>query len=413
MTIENDDLLQRFRDLEIENKRLEKELQKNREKVSNSEKLKSAFLANMSHAIRTPMNAIIGFSELIGMENISPTKKTEYTRIINEKGHQLQALIDDIIEISKIESGKFELNFNQISLDEFLHELFSSVLQKKLKDGKDQVELILEKNSSSEFGEINTDPGRLQQILQNLLSYSVRNTSKGCIKFGYTIKDPKNIEFFVKDTSIGLSKEDQKIIFDYFWQFEDITHMRIAGTGLGLTIAKALTELLGGKISVTSELNTGTEFYFTLPIEKTGKVNRLIQSPVLISESRIDVNWKDRVILVVEDDRVNYQFIEALLERSQVQLLHAENGFQALELCKTIHKIDLILMDLKLPEKNGYEITKEIKAIRSEIPIIAQTAFPINEVREKCLSSGCEDVLSKPIEIELFMNVINRFILKE
>ena len=219
----------------------------------------------------------------------------------------------------------------------------------------------------------------------------------------------------MKDTSIGLNKEDQKLIFDYFWQFEDVIHQRISGTGLGLSISKALIELLGGKISVQSELNVGIEFYFTLPIEKGGKAAKLAATQRAVSEidmSKSDLYWKNKVILVVEDDSVNYQFIEALLEKSQVQLLHAENGSQALDLCKTIHKIDLILMDLKLPDKNGYEITKEIKSLRSDIPIIAQTAFPLNEVREKCLKSGCEDVVSKPVEIELFMNKINHYLSK-
>ena len=171
--------------------------------------------------------------------------------------------------------------------------------------------------------------------------------------------------------------------------------------------------MLGGKITLHSELNRGNEFIFTLPIEKPGKVN----NAHLISENKnksvldkLEPIWKDKVILVVEDDLVNYQFIEALLEKTQVQLLHAENGNQALELCKTISKIDLILMDIKLPEKNGYQITREIKAFRRDIPIVAQTAFSINEVKEKCLASGCDDIISKPVEIELFLTIVNKFL---
>ena len=167
----NDDNQQRLRDLESEIKRLEKELLKTREKAQSTEKLKSAFLANMSHAVRTPMNAIIGFSELIGMEGISTSKKQEFTRIINEKGHQLLSLIDDIIEISKIESGKLALSYTQVNIDEFLNEIFSATLNKKIKAGKDKVELVLEKNSQEEFGTIQTDPGRLQQIINNILSF--------------------------------------------------------------------------------------------------------------------------------------------------------------------------------------------------------------------------------------------------
>lgn len=401
------------RNWEAEIKRLEKELQKAKEKAQSSERLKSAFLANMSHAVRTPMNAIIGFSELIGIESIFPTKKNEYVKIINEKGHQLLTLIDDIIEISKIESGRLDLNYTQVNIDEFLNEIFSTILLRKIKLGKEQVEIILEKNSQEDFGMVQTDPGRLQQIINNILAFSLLNTSKGLIKFGYNIKDSKIIEFFISDTGIGLNKEDQKLLFDYFWEFEDITHQRIAENGLGLTIAKNLVEMLGGKISLTSELNKGNEFVFTIPLEKPGKVSKTSLLKEIKSTSKLEKLepiWKDKVILVVEDDDVNYQFIEALLEKTQVQLLHAEDGDQALELCKTISKIDLILMDIKLPEKNGYQITREIKAIRNDIPIVAQTAFSINEVKDKCLESGCEDIISKPIEIELFLSVVNKYL---
>jgi CheY-like chemotaxis protein len=407
----DNDPKQVIQELESEIKRLEKELNKTREIASRSDKLRSAFLANMSHAIRTPMNAIIGFSELIGMESIKSDTKRDYIRIINEKGHQLLFLIDDLIEISKLESGKIELSYTQMNLDEFMNEIYSSILQKKDKAGKGHIELIVEKNAQEDFGQILSDPGRIQQVLNNLLANSIRNTNKGSIKFGYSIKDPKTIEFFVFDTGVSLNKEDQKIIFDYFWQFEDIAHQHIADNGLALSIAKNLVELLGGKIWLNSEINQGNEFYFTLPIEKPGKADE-IKLPDAIPAAEISVlepNWKDKVILVVEDDSINYQFIEALFEKTQVQLLHAENGTQALELCKTINKIDLILMDIKLPEKNGYQITKEIKSFRN-IPIVAQTAFPINEVRSKCLDSGCEDVISKPLEIELFFKIINKYI---
>ncbi len=410
-----DDLKQRIHFLEQENKRLDKELQKTREQVLHSESFKSAFLANMSHAVRTPMNAIIGFSELIGMDGVSLNKKSEFIKIINEKGHQLLSLIDDIIEISKIDSGKIDFTFNNININEFLNEVYSSAFSKKIAAGKDQVDIILEKNSPEDVGLIYTDSGRLQQILNNILSFSLRNTNKGFIKFGYNIKDSKSIVFYVIDSGIGLGKDDLKLLFDYFWQFEDITHQRLVGIGLGLTISKILVELFGGKMWVNSEINKGTEFFFSIPVE--GSIRNLVQpdNPELIAKTdneKIEANWKDKVILVVEDDPVNYEFVEALMENYQVKLLHAENGEQALQLCKTINKIDLILMDIKLPEKNGYEITAEIKQFRNEIPIIALTAFSINEVREKCLKAGCEDVIAKPMEINSFIIKLNHYLSK-
>lgn len=413
--IKKDELINEFKEKIDDNeiKRLEKDLQKIKEKALSSEKLKSAFLANMSHAIRTPMNAIIGFSELINMETISPKKKEEYTKIINQKGHQLLTLIDDIIEISRIEAGKMEINYTIVDVEEFLNELFSSTFQRKIKAGKDQVELILQKNPAHEPLLIQTDSGRLQQIFHNILGYSIQNTLKGVIEFGYLIKDQKNIEFYIKDTGIGLNKEDQKLIFDYFWQFEDISHQRLSGIGLGLTIAKKILDQLGGKITLYSELNVGSQFNFTIPIDKPNK----LKSQELFGKTEplndtllIEPTWKDKVILVVEDDEINYQFIEALMEKTQAQLLHASDGAQALELCKNINKIDLILMDIKLPEKNGFQVTKEIKQIKNEIPIIAQTAFTINEIKDKCLEAGCIDIISKPIEIPLFFSIVNKYL---
>jgi signal transduction histidine kinase/CheY-like chemotaxis protein len=391
-------------------KKLEKELQKTKEKAQSSDRLKSAFLANMSHSVRTPMNAIIGFSELIAMETISPKRKEEYVKIINEKGHQLLAFIDDIIEISKIESGKLNINYSDINLDEFLNEIYSLTLQKKIKSGKDQVDLILRKNPEELAGTIQTDPGRLQEVFNNLLAFALQNTQKGYIEFGYSQLDPKTIEFFIQDTGIGLNKEDQKIIFDYFWQSEDVTHQRLSGIGLSITITKKIIELLNGKISLTSELNEGTAFTFTIPIEKPGKAKDHKQNAQQTALTTEPV-WKDKVLLIVEDDDINYQFIDALLEKTQVQIIRAENGLQALELVKTINKIDLILMDIKLPEKNGYEITKEIKELRKDIPIIAHTAFQMSEVKEKCLEAGCIDVITKPIEIPLFLSTVNKYLM--
>jgi len=393
-------------------KRLEKELQKTKEKAQSSDKLKTAFLANMSHTIRTPMNAIIGFSELIAMEHVTAKRKEEYIKIINEKGHQLLTIIDDLIEISKIEAGKFAISYSQINLDELLNEIFSHTFQQKIKAGKDQVELILQKIPGEESLTIQTDPGRLQQIFNNILKFAINNTLKGTIEFGYTLKEPKLVEFYIKDTGIGLSKEEQKLIFDFFWQFEDISHQRLSGIGLGLTLSKKIIDIFGGKIFITSELNAGTTFTFTLPIEKPSRIKsdlKLNVNETNISEN-LEPNWKDKVILIVEDDEINYQFIEALLEKTQAQLLHAMDGKQALELCKTINKIDLILMDIKLPEKSGFQVTKEIKQIRSEIPIIAHSAFTLSEIKDKCFEVGCVDVITKPMEIPLFFSTVNKYL---
>jgi signal transduction histidine kinase/CheY-like chemotaxis protein len=413
--LRKDELIQQLKNKneDIDIKRLEKELQKTKEKALNTDKLKSAFLSNMSHTIRTPMNAIIGFSELIAIENISPKRKDEYIKIINAKGHQLLGFIDDIIEISKIESGRFSLNITSVNPDEFLNEIFSQTFQRKIKAGKDQVELILHKQSISDELLLQTDPGRLQQILNNLLLLAIQNTSKGSIEFGYSIKENKIIEFFIKDTGVGYSKEEQKYLFDYFWHFDEVSNQHLTSIGLGLTVSKQIIELLGGKINVISEPNKGTTITFSLSLEKPGKTKTEKKDEIqgLNSDQEVlEPNWKNKVLLVVEDDEVNYQFIEALLEKTQVQLLHANDGHQALELCKSICKIDLILMDLKLPEKSGFQVTKEIKQIRADIPIIAHTAFAVSEIREKCFEAGCIDVITKPMEIPVFFAKVNKYL---
>ncbi len=394
-------------------KKLEKELTKSRVKLQKSEQFKSVFLANMSHEIRTPMNAIIGFSELINMEGISAEKRKDYSKIINQRGQQLLTLIDDIIETTKIESGRITLDYTWIELDEFMNDLFSMVFQQKLKEGKDNIELILQKQENGSGFQLYTDPGRLHQVVINLLYYFFKNTNKGNISFGYNLLENKEIEFFIQNSGTFFNVEEQKLLFEHFWKIEDTTHLKIKGAGLSLTISKSLIELFGGKITVQSDNQKGTTFIFRIPLILPDLQNNNIVESIFHEEQQItnlDPNWKNKVILVVEDDLINYQFIEALLEKTQVQLLHAENGLQALELCKNINKIDLILMDIKLPEKNGYEITKEIKSFRKDIPIIAQTAFSMNDVRERCFESGCNDIITKPVDIELFMSKLNKYL---
>jgi PAS domain S-box-containing protein len=393
-------------------KKTERELIKAKEKAEDSDRLKSAFLANMSHEIRTPMNAIIGFSELLNMEHITEEKKREYRIIINKKGNLLLTLIDDIIEISKFEAGQLNISKKLIDLDEIMNELYSSYLTKKLKEQRDNVELVLRRPGDDEAHMVVTDSGRLQQVVSNLLNNAFQYTMKGKIEFGYAVKDNKTIEFFVHDTGIGLTKDDQKLIFDRFWQVEETTIPKGRGYGLGLTISKSIVDLLGGKIWVESELEKGSSFYFTIPFEKDNRQARELSINPVESKDKIslDPNWKDKVVLVVEDDEINFSFIEAVLEKSQIQVLRADNGRQAIELCRSINKIDLILMDIKLPEMNGYDSTREIKKIRKEIPVIAQTAFSMKEDKKRCFDAGCDDFISKPIDIDLFMSKLSKFL---
>ena len=254
---------------------------------------------------------------------------------------------------------------------------------------------------------INTDPGRLQQVLHYLLDNAIKYTEKGYIQFGYELKDNKNLLFFVKDTGIGITKEAQKHLFNRFKQKEEAYDKHTTNKGLGLTIARSIVELLGGKIYVESTPSVGTCFSFTLPLNKIEK-----HTPQVVTENKLltNINWRNKIILIAEDDEVNYHFLEAVFADTQAQLIHVNNGSQAIEICRTIAKIDIILMDIKMPEKSGYEAIQEIKKFRKDIPIIVQTAYTQKEDKAKYQAAGCDDYISKPIDIELLIGKMGEFL---
>ncbi|MFP4059893.1 MAG: ATP-binding protein [Bacteroidota bacterium] len=390
-------------------KKNEEELIRARKKAEESDRLKTAFLANMSHEIRTPMNAIIGFSELLKIPDIDNRKKEEYAKIISNKGSLLLTLIDDIIEVAKFESGKLSINKTSCDINSLLEELRVIFDEKKKARNKENVLVKLYIPEKIEEP-VYTDPGRLQQVLTNLIDNALKFTERGYIEFGYEVKE-KYIQFFVKDTGIGIKKKDQKLIFNRFRQVEDTPSKRHGGSGLGLTISKGIVSLLGGKMWLESKFDEGSVFYFTLPLNKAEQpVEETYDN---IKETNTSYNWKDKVILVAEDEEVNYRFIEAILDDTEVQLLHAENGVQAIELCESINQIDLVLMDIKMPGLNGYDATRKIKSIRPELPVIAQTAFTMKEEKKKCLQAGCDDYISKPIDIKLLIEKINFFFISK
>jgi CheY-like chemotaxis protein len=254
---------------------------------------------------------------------------------------------------------------------------------------------------------ISTDPGRLQQVMANLISNSIKFTEKGYIEFGHQLPSDGKIEFFVKDTGIGLTKEQQKNIFSRFPD-EEMDIKKFESPGLGLTISKHLVKFLGGKIWVESESGKGSVFRFTIPYEQALPDHHEYSS--LEEEEYPRFEWKDKVILVVEDDEVSFRFLEAILQDSEAQILHAVNGFQAVELCRSISKIDLILMDIKMPEMDGLEATKQIRQFNKKIPIIAQTAFIMEIDPDKCLAVGCNACVAKPIDIRELLEKIHDFL---
>jgi two-component system sensor histidine kinase/response regulator len=315
-------------------------------------------------------------------------------------------MIDDLVELTKIESGKITIRKSPCNIDLLLSELQVVFNQYKVLQNKEHLDIRVSYPDSRGLI-LFTDPGRLQQLISHLINNSIKYTEKGWMEIGYRLVSEQRIEFFVKDTGIGLSRDLQKRIFGRVAE-EEFLPGKPEVPGLGLTISKNLIKLLGGKMWVESELGQGSTFYFTIPFEEVPETyHQLASEEEFVIPS---YTWKDKVILVVEDDEVNFKFIEAVLQDTAVNILHARNGIQAVELCKSISKIDLVLMDIKMPEMNGFQATRIIREFNRKIPIIAQTAFVPETELNKCLEAGCNDHIAKPIEIKEFFEKVDRFL---
>ena len=389
-------------DLNESNQRIleiNKELIRSKEKAEESDRLKSSFLANMSHEIRTPMNAITGFSELLRIPGLEHDTVNQYVEIINANSQQLLSIIDDIIDISRIEAGQVSVSNNKININKLLNEV--SCIFKPLANNKG-LDFIVECGLDDEKAMTITDETRLRQVLNNLLSNSIKFTTEGSIKLGYIFSN-NNFEFYVKDTGIGIAREHFEIIFERFRQVESGMSRKYGGTGLGLTIARMLAELLDGRIWLTSELGKGTTFYFSLPtLAVEDQFEAKIKEP-----PAIEYSWPEKTILVAEDEEFNYFFIHEILNNTKVKLIRARNGIEAVESCKKNPEIDIVLMDIKMPDMDGYDATRIIKSFRPKLPIIAQTAYALSEDRAKALEAGCDNYISKPIKKDRLLNIIN------
>lgn len=387
---------------------VKRELVKAKQRAEESDRLKSAFLANMSHEIRTPMNGIIGFSNLLKSSKISDPIKEKYIDLINSNGETLVKIIDDIIDIAKIESKQFRLIEKSSNLAEVFTELHSCYLKNLIKYGKGHLTLTL--NIPDEKHVILTDGMRLKQIMSNLISNAIKFTYKGTIEFGYRLKDGQNIEFFVTDSGIGLPEDKKEDIFERFMQLDDSPAREYGGTGLGLTISKNLVELMGGEIGVESVLGKGSSFYFTLPYRKA-ELSYLPPKPEK-RKYNLGYEWIDKKILIAEDEEDNYLLLEELLKDTGAVVLRARDGNEAIQIFKN-KIIDLVLLDIKMPNINGYEALKEFKTIKKEVPIVVQTAYAMASEKNRIVEAGCDAYLTKPLEINHLLQVIDEFLGKE
>jgi len=379
------------------------ELLKAKERAEESDRLKMVFLSNISHEIRTPMNAIMGFSELLEKSDITAEKQEKFTQIIRRRSADLLTIINDILDISKIDAGQFAIFENTGNVNEMFNDLYQYYdARSKISDRLDVTfHLEIGINSKQQF--INADFGRLKQIIMNLVDNAIKFTEQGTIELGCQLKSENQIEFYVKDTGIGIPESKHEIIFERFRQVEESHKRRFGGTGLGLPICKGIVELMGGKIWFESEIDKGSTFYFTIPFKPVFK-----SSPELETPFEQIFNWSKKCILVVEDDRLSASFFSEILQKTKVKYLFAENGKQAISIFNSNSNIDLVLMDIRLPDIDGFEITKTFKSIKPEVKIIAQTAYAGEDDKMKCLEAGCDDYISKPINRDHLFQIIQK-----
>jgi len=364
---------------------------------------KTAFLANMSHEIRSPLNGIIGFSELLADKNLTDAERERYLHIIQNNGNALISLLSDLIDISKLESGKLVIanrSFVPARLMEELKYQFEGTSHRNT----DGVNVVFSNTKTFQEQEINSDPNRLRQILINLITNAIKFTAKGRIEIGADFSG-NEMMFWVKDTGMGIPPENLNLIFERFRQVETAGATPVVGFGLGLAISKALVELLGGHIWVESLPEQGSLFVFTI---KTNIVNNTMET-TQFNNSSYPYDFREHTILIAEDIDFSFLYIEAVLRRTGVKILWAQNGKEAIEHVKTNQDIDLILMDMHMPVMNGYDATEIITKLRPELPVIAQTAFVLPEDMKKCYAAGCSGYLAKPIRKEQLLNTLAEY----
>ncbi len=380
-----------------ERKKFEQELIIAKEKAEESDRLKTAFLQNMSHEIRTPLNAISGFSGLLSKPNLSEEKRNSFVQIIQSSSNQLVSVVTDILTISSLETKQEKINISVVCINNVIVDLLTIFKQQALSQN---ISLYAKQQLSDKQSEIYSDKTKIIQIVTNLLTNALKFTHEGFIEFGYNLKG-NDLEFYVKDSGIGIKTEFHASIFERFRQANKSINKLYGGTGLGLAISKAFVELLGGKIWVESELEKGSIFYFTIPY---APVNENEKNSLPTSQKE---NFK--IVLVAEDVEYNFLFIEELLIYMNLKLIHAKDGKETVEIFKSNSHIDLILMDIKMPIMTGHEAAIIIKELNPNIPIVAQSAYALEHERAK-YEGIFDDYLTKPINENDLKRLVMKYI---
>jgi PAS domain S-box-containing protein len=371
------------------------ELNNARVKAEESDRLKTAFLANMSHEIRTPMNAVIGFSELLNSDFSAEDEKKEFILQIQNSGKRLIKIIDDIIDIAKIEAGEIRVAIEEFDVNKMMDEIYQHYLNMFKINGQ-KTTLKLNKGTEGQLL-ITSDPDRIRQIFMNLLNNAMKFTHQGTVETGYTT-DQEFIKFYVKDTGIGIPADKIKIVFERFRQADESMSRKYGGTGLGLSIAQSLSELLGGKITAESVEGKGSVFYFSIPFNYFNPRPLQPLKRIVYKAMPEKYDWTSKTVLIAEDDTASMQLLYQILKPTGIRIITVTNGNEAVEKMKKYNDIDIILMDIQMPEFNGFQATTKIRSFNPDIPIIAQTAYAMADEKLLCLEAGCTDYISKPIK---------------
>jgi PAS domain S-box-containing protein len=380
-----------------------KKLEIAKERAEESDKLKSAFLANLSHEIRTPMNGIMGFANLLKSTNLQDQKRQEFIDIIQQSGKRMLNIIDELVDIAKVEANQAKVVMQEVVVNEILEYQYSFFSQAATEKG---LELRLRKALPDNESVIITDPDRLSQILTNLINNAIKFTMQGAITFGYEMRND-SFQFFVSDTGIGIETHLKDKVFERFRQAELHIARKYEGAGLGLSIAKAYIELMGGHIWVDTEKDKGTTFYFALPRKGIEEVKEELDNADGDQKQGIPDNIS---VLVAEDDEASFMLFKEIVSGEGVALLRAYNGKEALDILEANNQVDIVLMDIKMPVMNGYEATKLIKAKYPGLPVVIQSAFTSERNRQRALEAGCDAYLAKPIKEEKLYGVFAKLL---
>ncbi|MBD0723708.1 hypothetical protein B6A10_00785 [Flavobacterium sp. L1I52] len=373
-------------------------------KAEEGDLLKASFLANLSHEIRTPMNAINGFTELILNTELNEKERIEYLNVIQQNGKNLVSIIDDLIEMSKIDANQIAPNFTEINLESCIDELYKTI--KVTIPPSKPLKFKLIKSSIPAANNIVTDEIKLKQVIINLLTNAIKYTDEGMVRFKYEIDELQNlIHFAIQDTGLGIEEGQHQHVFDRFKRVENDKSIIVGGLGLGLSISKAYIEILGGSIRLESKIGEGSSFYFSIPLKYAKDEPVEVKS---IREKELTKS-ENKVILIAEDDNINFLLFQKMMKDKAYQIIRAVNGQEAVDICSHNAAIDLVLMDIKMPVLNGFEAIEQIRVFRPQLPVIAQTAYSSSEDKVKIEQAGFDDYITKPLSRERLFELMDKY----